>query len=336
MPLIITPGQLNQRAELYHQLGIMLTAGITLPQALEQAQRNAPRALRPAIQKLLDCLRDGFTLTDALAHLGRWIPSFDAALLEAGERSGRLDASFKLLALYYRERAQMARQMISDLLYPLFIFHFAVFLFPFLDWFKTGNTVRFVATVLGILAPIYGLTFFIVYACQGRHGERWRSLIENLLRPTPVLGAARRFLALARLSAALEALINAGVPIIDAWELAATASGSPELQRTVLGWKEALAQGSTPSELVSSSRVFPELFASLYHTGEISGKLDETLLRLHTLYQDEGSRKLRAVATWSPKLLYFGIMLIVGYKIISFYEGMYGPNSDLGKILNGN
>ena len=335
MPLIITPGQLNQRAELYHQLGIMLTAGITLPQALEQAQRNAPRALRPTIRKLLEALREGFTLTDALGQLGRWIPSFDAALLEAGERSGRMDASFKLLALYYRERAQMARQMISDLLYPLFIFHFAAFLFPFIEWFKTSDTLRFVVTVLGILVPIYGVAFFIVYACQGRHGERWRSLIESFLRPVPVLGAARRFLALARLSAALEALLNAGVPIIDGWELAATASGSPALRRTVLGWRGSLEQGSTPSELVSRASAFPELFASLYHTGEISGKLDETLLRLHTLYQDEGSRKLRAVATWSPKLLYLGVMLIVAWKIISFYSGIYGPGSDLDKALKG-
>jgi type IV pilus assembly protein PilC len=335
MPLIITPGQLNQRAELYHQLGIMLTAGITLPQALEQAERNAPRALRPTIHKLLEFLREGLTLTDALVELGRWIPSFDAALLEAGERSGRLDASFKLLALYYRERAQMARQMISDLLYPLFIFHFAVFIFPFIDWFKTNNTVLFLATEVGILAPLYALAFFILYACQGRHGERWRALIENLLHPVPVLGTARRFLALARLAAALEALLTAGVPIIDAWELAATASGSPELRRVVLNWKEPLAQGSTPAELVSRTRAFPELFASLYHTGEIAGKLDETLLRLHTLYQDEGSRKLRAVATWSPKLLYFGVMLIVAYKIISFYAGMYGPGSDLDKAIKG-
>jgi type II secretory pathway component PulF len=335
MPLIITPGQLKERAELYHQIGIMLTAGITLPQALEQVERNSPRAIRPAIQRLLANLREGFTLTDSLERLGRWIPSFDAALLEAGEMSGRLDASFKLLASYYTERAQMARQVISDLLYPLFVFHFAVFIFPFIQWFKTSNTLAFVLTILGILGPLYGAAFFIVYACQGRHGEHWRALIERTLRPIPMLGTARKFLALARLAAALEALLTAGVPIIEGWELAATASGSPQLRRTVVGWKRALENGSTPAELVSQSGVFPELFAGLYHTGEVSGKLDETLLRLHNLYQEEGSRKLRAVAAWTPKLFYLGVALIVAYKIVSFYAGMYGPGSDLDKALKG-
>jgi len=335
MPLIITPRQLNQRAELYHQISIMLTAGITLPGALEQVEPKSPWALRPAVRRLLRCLQDGLTLTDALEQLGRWAPSFDVALLEAGERSGRLDASFKLLALYYTERARMARQVISDLLYPLFIFHFAVFIFPFIEWFRTGNTIKFLLTIVGILGPMYGLAFAVVYACQGRHGERWRSLIERILRPIPMLGTARHFLALARLAAALEALLSAGVPIIDAWELAATASGSPNLRQTVLRWKKPLEQGSTPSELVGQARTFPELFASLYHTGEVSGKLDETLVRLHNLYQEEGSRKLRAVASWSPKFFYFGVMLIIAWKIISFYQGMYGPGSDLDKAING-
>ncbi|HWD17940.1 MAG TPA: type II secretion system F family protein [Verrucomicrobiae bacterium] len=335
MPLIITPGQLNERAELYHQIGIMLAAGITLPQALDQVSQTSPRSLRPTLQTLQRGLREGLTLTDSIETLGSWIPSFDAALLEAGERSGRMDATFKLLATYYRDRAQMARQALSDLMYPLFVFHFAAVLFPFIEWFKTGNTFHFILSVVVILGPLYGVAFFIVYACQGRHGEHWRSAIESALRPIPMLGTARRFLALARLAAALEALINAGVSIVSAWELAATASGSPALRRVVVGWKEPLEQGCTPSELVSNARVFPELFVGLYHTGEVSGQLDETLRRLHTMYQEEGSRKLRAVAQWSPKLLYFGIMLIIGWKIVSFYSGLYGPNSDLDKALQG-
>ncbi len=65
--------------------------------------------------------------------MGQWLPSFDLALIEAGEQSGRLDACFKLLALYYSERARMVKQAISDLLYPLFILHMAAFIFPFIE-----------------------------------------------------------------------------------------------------------------------------------------------------------------------------------------------------------
>jgi type II secretory pathway component PulF len=229
-----------------------------------------------------------------------------------------------LLAIYYQERAQMARQVISDLMYPLFIFHFAIVLFAFISFMQPGGSLfGMAATILGVFVPLYAVAFFLMYACQGRRGERWRSAIEKILRPVPLIGTARRYLALARLSAALEALLNAGVGIIGAWELAATASGSPAFRRTVEGWRVPLEQGSTPSELVAQSPGFPDIFRNLYHTGEVSGQLDQTLGRLHALYQEEGSRKMHMVAQWTPRLIYFGIVIFVGFRIIAFYTGYF-------------
>ncbi len=337
MQVIITPGQLKHRAELYHVLGTMLTAGLTAPKALEQLASNPPsRTLREPIARWQQHLRDGATVGDAVEQMGDWMPAFDVALVKAGDRSGRLDACFKLLAGYYEERSQMARKMISDLLYPVFLFHFAVFVFSFLDFLKPGHgLVRFWLVVLGILIPVYAAAGFLILAGQGRHGEAWRSKVENILRRVPVVGTARRCLALARLAAALEALLNAGVLITSAWELAVAASGSPALGRAVSGWKAAVEEGATPAELMRASPEFPEMFASLYASGEISGQLDETLGRLHRHYQEEGSRKMRAIAEWSPKLVYYAVMLVIAWKIISFYYGLYGPGSDLDKALKG-
>jgi type II secretory pathway component PulF len=161
----------------------------------------------------------------------------------------------------------------------------------------------------------------LLYAAQARRGEKWRSFLERILRPVPMLGTARHSLALARLAAALEALINAGVRIIEAWELAAAASGSPAIYRAVTAWKPEVMAGRTPSEVVSASRQFPEVFANLYHSGEISGQLDDTLRRLHAYYQEEGSRKMHFVSQWVPRMIYFGVAILVGYKVIMFYMG---------------
>jgi type II secretory pathway component PulF len=193
------------------------------------------------------------------------------------------------------------------------------------------NVFRFVGSILLVLAPLYAIVFSLIVACQGRHGESWRSGIEKVLRRVPFLGTARRELALARLAAALEALLNAGVGIFGAWELAATASGSPALRRTVLGWRPALEQGTTPSELVSNCEEFPDAFGNLYHTGEISGQLDQTLGRLHTMYQEQGSRRLRMVAQWAPRLIYFGIVIYIGWKILAYYSGYF---SQINQIEN--
>lgn len=324
MPLIVTPGQFTQRAELYHQLAQLTAAGIDLLRALEQLHRHPPAgSFRGPLRATVLAVGQGSTFTEAVRQGGDWLPEFDYALIEAGERSGRLDACFRLLADYSNDRARIARQIIADLAYPVALFHFAVFIFPFSQFFLTGDRVVYLTKTLGVLLPVYALTFLLIYAGQSRHGETWRSLVETALLPVPILGTARRYLALARLAAALEALIAAGVTIIEAWELAGAACGSPGIRRAVNSWKPDLLSGQTPAEAVNRSSWFPEMFANLYHTGEVSGALDDSLRKLRKYYQEEGTRKLHAVAQWLPRLIYLAIMLIIAWKIISFWMGYF-------------
>jgi type II secretory pathway component PulF len=333
MSFIVTPGQFTQRAEFYHQLAQLTSAGIGILSALEQIKRNPPaRSFREPIQRLLDELAKGRTFAESLRQLGAWLPEFDIALIDAGERSGRLDICFRLLADYYNDRARIAKQVISQLIYPVGLIHFAAFIFlivlPFAhSQFNTSLLGLFVKAAL-VLAPLYLGTFFLIYATQSRHGEKWRARIEFCIRPIPILGTARRFLALARLAAALEALISAGVNIVQAWDLAATASGSPALRRTVDSWKPQIVAGRTPAEIIRDCRIFPEMFANLYASGEVSGKLDETLRRLYAHYQEEGARKLQAFAQWTPRLVYLLVAGVIAYKVVSFYLGYFQQIND--------
>src|SRR5882762_4685905 len=306
MPLIVTPGQFTQRAEFYHQLSQLTGAGLGLINSLEQLRRNPPApSYRRPIQQLLEQLGHGYTFNGALQRIDQWLPAFDVALLQAGEQSGRLEACFRLLADYYTDRARLARQVIADLAYPAFLFHFAIFILPFAKFFTSGNWLTYLFQTIGVLIPIYAVIALIIYAAQSRHGEKWRGWMECIIHPIPILGTARRYLALSRLAAALEALLSAGVTVIQAWELAATASGSPALRRVVLAWRPLVDGGQTPAEALNASAKFPELFANQYATGEVSGKLDETLRRLHIYYHEQGSRKLHAVAQWTPRAVYF-------------------------------
>lgn len=333
MAFIVTPGQLHRRAEYYHQLAQYTAAGIGLPAALDQLRQHPPaRSYIAPTENLLRRLGEGYTLTESLEQLGSWLPAFDVALLHAGEQSGRLDACFRLLADYYEDRARTARQMISDLLYPAFLLHFAVFILPFAQWFQSGNSRVYLLQTVGVLLPFYGLIALILYAAQGRHGESWRAWMEGALHPIPTLGTARRYLALGRLAAALEALLSAGVNVIQAWELAATACGSPALRRTVLGWRPLFEAGQTPAEVVIASGRFPQMFASQYHTGEISGKLDETLRLLQRFYQEEGSRRLHMLAQWTPRAVYLLVAGMIAFRVLHFYIGYF---NDIGAAIKG-
>jgi type IV pilus assembly protein PilC len=287
------------------------------------ARKPPAASYREPLRQLTEQLSHGTTFSEALLHVGRWTPSFDIALIHAGEQSGRLDQVFKLLGNYYAERAKLLRQVITDLAYPMFVFHMAIFLFPFLDFFTTGNWLVFLARTIGILIPLYIAVFAMIFAAQGRRGAGWRSFLERVLKRVPVLGEARHELALARLAAALEALLNAGVTIIEAWDLAVAASGSFVLQREVKAWRPRVVAGETPAEAVSASGQFPELFCNLYRTGELSGQLDDSLRRLHIFYQEAGTRKLHALAQWVPRAIYLAIAVMIGFKVVSFYQNYF-------------
>lgn len=323
MPLILTPRELTRRSHFYQQFSQLTAAGVSVVQTLEMLQRNPPAAsFRQPIAALLAQISQGATFTDALRSLGNWMPAFDLALIQAGEQSGRVDAVCKLLSQFYEDRAKMLSQMLRDLAYPLFVLHFAIFLFPMITLFAAGGTIfGYCLKTFGVLILLYTATFLAIYTLQGRRGTAWRSHLETILRPVPLLGKARQSLAMARLAAALDALTNAGVTIVEAWQLAAAASGSPAIQRTVLSWKPLLAGGQTPAELVKSSPLFPELFGNLYYTGEVSGQLDESLKRLQTYYQDDGSRKSHLVAQIFARGVYFAVAGFVAYKVIGFYMG---------------
>jgi type II secretory pathway component PulF len=330
MALFLAPRQFQRRADAYEQLGQLTAAGMPLPGALEMIERNpAARSDRPALRRILDHLGQGHTFSASLEAAGRWLPAFDLALLHAGEQSGRLPECFRILSRHYGGQAQLARELLANLAYPVALLHAAVFLFPFPQLFLTGDPGAYAVQTLGVLLPFHAAGWLILFALQGRHGQAWRSLMERLAARLPWLGAARKAQALSHLSSALEALINAGVGIIEAWRLAALASGSPALSRCVSGWRHALEAGRTPAELVADSPLFPEVFANLYRTGEVSGRLDESLLNLSRYYREEAARKLKLLTEWVPRLFYMVVALAVAWKILSFWTGYFKQIEDV-------
>lgn len=328
MAILISPGQFAARSEFYHQIGASLSAGITAVRALRILANSPPtRALSRPATMLADRLEMGATFGEALRSLGSWVPTFDIALLEAGEESGRLDAVCQILSKHYGERARLLRQILFGLFYPIALFHFAFFILPiqaFLDLFASGDVTAFLVKKAMIFGPIYGVMAAGMFAAQSSHGHAWRSFLERLSQLVPVFGKARRALVLGRLSLALNALLNAGVTTTRAWSMAAAASGSPALEREIERFVPRMAEGESTGDLLLQSRVFPQHFVHAYATAELAGRTDEALDRLATHYQEEGLRLSRIAAMALTGLVYGAVVLLVAYQIISFWLGFYG------------
>ncbi len=331
--MIFTPGQLNRRAELYHQLASMITAGVPLMQALEMASRNASlRASGKYISALLEHMRNGLSFGDAMLRVQGWLPEFDTAMLTAGEQSGKLEFSFKSLGEYYSTRAAIFRETISGMAIAALNLHVLLLVFPlgYLIGFVLGlvnndysQCIPFIKEKLLAYSLLWGTIIFFIFACQGRHGERWRSFLEYLNQAIPLLRTALKYLVLYRFTTALAALLNSGISIIKGLPMAAAASASPHLKKSVATWPQKLEGGATPAELIRQEYYFPEMFANLYYTGEISGHLDDSIKRLQVYYYDEGTRLLRMFMRILSRSIYFLIAIAVAINVIRFYTGYF-------------
>jgi type II secretory pathway component PulF len=345
---MVTPGKLNRRAEFFEQLASMIAAGVGLPKAMEMAGRNRSIGVpRRVVQELTHHLQEGHTFTDAMQLVSGqksginvslkpnrdcWLSDFDVALLSAGEESGRLDTSFKTLARYYRARAKIIRDAIGGSIVTILTLHVFLLVFPIglLQQFVLGlinnhyqDCLPFLWEKAAAYGLVYGVVWFLSFSSQGHRGESWRTMVERIFNLVPGLRLAVKYLAVARLSMALDALLSAGVPVIRSWELAATSCGSPLLRREISQWLPRVEAGTTPGEMVAQISYFPEMFTQLYQTGEISGRMDETLQRLHTYFEEEGFNKLRMFCRVLGYALYFGMAAIAGLFVIRFWTNYF-------------
>ena len=123
--LIETPNSFRRRSEFYHQLSVLLQAGVGLTQSLEQI---APPSQRDGlhIRESIDRLNAGETFSETLIGRENWLPAFDRMMIEAGEAGGRLDDTLRILSDHYHQRSALIRDVLMKLAYPLFIIHFII------------------------------------------------------------------------------------------------------------------------------------------------------------------------------------------------------------------
>src|SRR5579859_1978216 len=141
MPLIVTPRQLNRRAQLYYQLAGMIEAGVPVMKAMDMASRHPEmRSSRLTIDELMKSMESGFTFTESMTRVHGWMPDFDIALLTVGEEAGRLDQSLRTLATFYEIRAKIIHDTIAGLTVTVMTLHVFLLVFPisYLQQFAMG------------------------------------------------------------------------------------------------------------------------------------------------------------------------------------------------------
>ncbi|MDX2225814.1 MAG: type II secretion system F family protein [Verrucomicrobiae bacterium] len=318
------PSSHTAKSHLYSQMASMTAAGLPARTMIETLAANpVSRAFGPPLRTALVRITQGESLTLALGA-GNWLPDFDLHLIGAGEQSGGMEPVFRLLADFHESQASMLRTFYAGLVYPTVLIHVGVSMLALVLGVIAQNVWTGIFTLMGMLLPLYIFVVIVVLLLKSRN-----SFVEKIFGCVPFLGHGMRSQSLSRLSAALGGLTQAGIPPIESWLQAGKACGSASLMHACERVRNSVIQGHPPSFVLPTLSAFPSTFTNLYRTGEQSGTLDETFIRLQKYYAEEGQRSLKQLSILIPALVYGLVVLGVAVLVISLFLGYIRLLNDL-------
>lgn len=333
MPLIPTPGFFQRKAELYKQLGQLLANGVPPVQGLRTLGKlSKSSSVRRCFERKAELIERGEMLQDALFHGAVPQPDpLDKALVDAGERSGRLVEGLEFLDRYYLALSRVYRMVIGRLTYPFFIIHAAAFVLAVVAWFfanfDTGAAIRQFAIVL---VPVYLLIFFGLYITFHNKLPVLRLMAELIYSKIPILGRALKSLHITRFTLALDSSLSAGIDIRQALLLSARTSGSMRLRSAMSRSVNRLEAGETISQVLGKCRFFPENFLVPIAVAEQSGQIDATLERLYSEYLEDSEIRMKQFGSTFSWVVYGSFVL---FMVLSIFKIASAYFQELNSIL---
>ena len=331
-------------------LSSLLAAGVPLSRALVILCKEASNQVAQAKWKAIyDSVVEGVTLADSMATMPETFPRVYVAMVSAGETGGFLDVVLGQIADFQLRERDLRGKVLAAILYPTILFFLAVCVLIFLMTFFIPRFQKmfegFNAQLPLITRIIVGVSHFIrsygLYALAAlimiaysvrswAKSEDGRRQWEGLLLRLPVVGPLTSQFAMARFCRMLGTLLNAGVPLVQALNVARRSIGNQILVDAVSKSIDRVKEGAQlGASLADCRNLFPGSVLEMISVGEESGKLDAELVRIAVVTEADLDRNLKtAVALAEPALL-FCIAAFVG----TIFIGMLIPIFSLQEYI---
>ncbi|MEM6468331.1 MAG: type II secretion system F family protein [Planctomycetota bacterium] len=275
---------------LCERVGISFEVGLDPHRVFDREAENRSNHYGRRMKSVAEHVRKGGSLAEAVSSQGNYFPPHFAHLLEAGERTGRLDRVLARLAEYYRQLAEFRRVFNSSILWPVIQLVLAVLivgLMIYLPEFIIPENSEAQRDLLGLgLVGADGLfkyalavgcaaivlTFLIALANRG-----YFTFMVDWLARIPWVGTAFRVFAEARFIQTLSLAIESGIDAWSAVDLSFQSAGTPQFKNKSGVAKESILKGKDIRSVLSETQLFQKDTLEAVELGEASGRLAETL-----------------------------------------------------------
>lgn len=321
--------KLSEKALLYRELAKLVGANLHLDRSIDLLLKQQPsHARRTWLQGLQLGLKEGKGIAASITeHCGEFSDALEFALIDAGERSGRLGDAFTHLARYFEAWHIAVRQALGAMIYPLLLAHMGIVL-PELPTMVTATMEDKPVTLGSIFLPLailwlILLSLFLLWRWLSRLGAE-SAPVDRWLSRLPLIGSVRRHWALARFSQVFHACLLASMRMTECMILAGSASHSGLLRHASRDAAQRIAAGETIAGAMADVHGFPMAFVHGVATAEEAGTLDHEMNRWAATETIEAGDAVQRAAQWLPKIAYVIVVLYVAYRIITMMTGFYG------------
>lgn len=332
------------------QLATMMKSGVPLLQAFDIVGKGHSN---PAVAKLLGDIKadveTGSSLSAAFRKYPLYFDNLFCNLVGAGEQAGILDSLLDRLATYKEKILAIKGKIKSALIYPISIIVVAfvitavimIFVVPaFKELFSGFGADLPAPTVLvmalsdffvewwwAIFGSIGGGLWFFFYTWK--RSENMQATMDRLMLKVPVFGELIRKATLARFARTLSTMFAAGVPLVEALDSVAGASGNRVYSDATKKIQSEISTGTSLTVAMQNSGVFPNMMMQMTAIGEESGALDSMLSKVADFYEGEVDDAVEGLSSLMEPI----IMVVLGVLIGGLVIAMYMPIFKMGQVV---
>ena len=364
----ITPGKISKKAKplfgmggdkkitpadiavVTRQIATMLGAGVPLVQTIEMIGAGHNNGnMQKLLSTISNKLQSGIPLSECLREHPQYFDDLYCDLVNSGEQSGALETIYDRVATYKEKAEALKAKIKKAMTYPISVLVIAfvvtavllIFVVPvFKDIFDSfgAELPGFTLLVLAISDFMqaywyFGLAgiFLSIYLFKKTHANSlsFRDSVDKKILKVPVVGDVLKKAAVARYARTLSTTFAAGVPLPDALESAAGASGNAVFRDAILEIRAEVTSGMQMNLAMRNCDIFPDMVIQMVAIGEESGAVDDMLAKVATVYEQEVDNAVDNLTT----LLEPMIMAVLGVVIGGLIIAMYLPIFQIGMIV---
>lgn len=322
------------------QLATMVAAGIPVAQAFDIVGKGHENpSMRELINSVKHDIESGTSMTEALGKHPLYFDELYCNLVQAGEAAGILEAILDKLAIYKEKIESLKSKIKSALFYPTAVIVVAflitsvlmIFVIPQFESLFQGfgaDLPAFTKLVIdisdvfksywwAIFGSIIGSVMFLSYSYK--RSTKMQHTMDRMLLRAPVIGEIVRKATIARFTRTLATMFAAGVPLVEALDSVAGASGNRVYFEGTMDIKADVTTGNQLQAAMGATELFPNMVVQMVAIGEESGELDSMLNKVADIYEEEVDDAVAGLSSLLEPIIMAFLGVVIGGLVVAMY-----------------